>query len=281
MRNRPGFTLPDVLVSLVVMGVIGASLAQVMTVQSRFYQTQEGRSQARAVSRGATSIMLSELRMIETGMGVVAASPTAITLRVPVEMGIICENNGTVYAAMAPVDSAVLHSGGSSNSNFSGYAWRTSAGSYTYVPGALNVGWNNAAVKCTGVAPNPITPVPGGRLINFTGPIAGAATATPLFLYQEITYSLSNSATVPGAIGLWRTLVSQSLAEEIVAPFDASAVFRFYTDASSTPQSAVPSPLSDLRGIELQLTGINERAGNNNLEERTPLTTSVFFKNRS
>lgn len=277
MKNRPGFTLPDVLVSLVVMGVIGASLAQVMTVQSRFYQTQEGRSQARAVSRGATTVMLADLRMVETGGGIVAASATSVTLRVPVEMGIICSSASPSAVAMAPVDSAVLHT--ASPNTYSGYAWRTSGGSYTYVHGTITPTLNGPANSCTGQTP-PITPIPTGRIIQITGGVAGAASGTPLFLYQEVTYSLSNSATVPGRLGLWRSIPAQSLAEEIVAPFDASATFRFYTDASSVPQSTVP-PLTDIRGLELQLTGINERAGNNNLEEMTPLTTSVFFKNRS
>lgn len=279
MRNRPGFTLPDVLVSLVVMGVIGASLAQVMTVQSRMYQTQEGRSQARAVSRGATTILLADLRMVETGGGVIAASPTSITLRVPVEMGIVCTASSPATIAMAPVDSAVLHT---VNPNaFGGYAWRTSTGSYTYVDGSFSATDQQSwASTCTGLTPS-ITPVPGGRIIRITsGGVAGASAGTPLFLYQQVTYSLSNSATVPGRLGLWRSIPAQSIAEEIVAPFDNSATFRFYTDASSTPQATVP-PLTDIRGIELQLTGINERAGNTNLEERTPLTTSVFFKNRT
>ena len=278
MKNRAGFTLPDVLVSLVVMGVIGASLAQVMTVQSRFYQTQEGRSQARAVSRGATTILLADLRMVETPGGVIAASANSITLRVPVEMGIVCSAAAPATIAMAPVDSAVLHTGAANA--YGGYAWRTSTGSYTYVHGALTA-MHSALLKvvCDNASP-PISVVPNGRIIAIAGGVAGASAGTPLFLYQEVTYSLSNSATVPGRLGLWRSIPAQSLAEEIVAPFDASATFRFYTDASSVAQATVP-PLTDIRGIELQLTGINERAGNNNLEELTPLTTSVFFKNRS
>lgn len=277
MRNRPGFTLPDLLVSLVVMGVIGASLAQVMTMQSRMYQTQEGRSQARAVSRGATTILLADLRMVETGGGIIAASATSVTLRVPVEMGTICDPGSLGTVAMVPVDSAVLHT--ANYNTYGGYAWRTSTGSYSYVPGTFTPTQNGPASSCTSQTP-PIEPVLGGRIIHITGGIAGAPSGTQLFLYQEVTYSLSNSATVPGRLGLWRSIPAQSIAEEIVAPFDDTAMFRFYTDASATPQATVP-PLTDIRGIELQLTSYNERRDSNNLEERTPLTTSVFFKNRT
>ena len=273
MRNRPGFTLPDLLVTLVVMGVIGASLAQVMVVQSQFYSKQEGRSAARAVSRSASNIIMSDLRMIETSNGVVAATPTSLTLRVPYAMGIVCDNSGGgTDVTLPPVDSVILAEAG-----FSGYAWRDASGNYNYVESGVSLG-NGSAASCTA---NGLTAIAGGTMRRLAPPAPMAVVpGTPVFLYQRVVYSLTTSVSVPGSIGLWRTIVDRSLAEEIVAPFDSSAVFRFFVDGSPTAQAAVPSPLSDIRGIELQLTGINERAHNRNLEERTPYTTAVFFKNR-
>jgi hypothetical protein len=244
MRNRPGFTLPDLLVSLVVMGVIGASLAQVMAVQSQFYSKQEGRSAA-----------------------------TALTLRVPYVMGIVCDNGvaGT-EVSLAPVDSVVFAEAG-----FSGFAWRDATGTYNYVESGITIG-SGSVSSCTA---NGITHVTGGQMLRILpGAPSGAVPGTPLFFFQRVAYSLSTSVSVPGGIGLWRTVVARSLAEEIVAPFDSSAVFRFFVDGSAVAQAAVPTPLTDIRGIELQLTGINERAPNRNEEERAPYTTAVFFKNR-
>jgi type II secretory pathway pseudopilin PulG len=275
MSNRPGFTLPDMLVTLVVVGVIGASLAQVMSVQAQFYQKQEGRSQARALARNATNIMMADLRMIETGGGVVAATSSSITLRVPYAMGIVCENDpGNGVVSLTPVDS-VLYSEG--HLGRSGYASRTSTGSYDYYEGSVGVGGGSAST-CTA---NDIDVVPGAMVRTITPDLPSAATpGTPFFLYQNVTYSFSTSGSVSGRIGLWRTIVSRALAEEIAAPFDSSAVFRFYVDGSNSPQSAVPSPVTNIRGLELQLTAINERVAHRNPEERAPYTTSVFFKNR-
>ena len=274
MRNRPGFTLPDLLVSLVVMGVIGASLAQVMAVQSQFYSKHEGRSAARAVARSASNIIMSDLRMIETSGGVVAATPTVLTLRVPYVMGIVCENGGGgTEISLAPVDSVVLAEAG-----FSGFAWRDASGNYNYVDSGNTVG-NGSVSACTN---NGITHVTGGKMLRLVpGPPPSAGPGTPIFFFQLVAYSLSTSVSVPGGIGLWRTVVARSLAEEIVAPFDSSAVFRFFVEGSNAAQATAPTPLSDMRGIELQLTGINERAANRNPEERAPYTTAVFFKNRT
>jgi hypothetical protein len=287
MRNRPGFSLPDVLISLVVMGVIGASLAQVMTVQSRFYQKHEGRGQARAVSRSGTNIIMSDLRMIETGGGIVNASATSIEMLVPFAFGVLCENgagSGAQYAAMMPVDATMKDDfdGGGNNTEMTGWAWRGSNGAYTYVDAGKV--FSKSSLTWTTCTAAGIANTAGSWLIK-VGPVPTTVLiGTPIFLYANVTYQFSASAAVPGKIGLWRRLPSRSgpagQPEEIVAPFDASAAFRFYVGNSSTPVDAPPSPLSDLRGLQLQLTAVNERAGNNNPEELASYTTSVFFKNK-
>ena len=80
MKNRPGFTLAELLVVMVVSSLIAASVAQLMTVQSQFMHRQEGRFNARAVARGPVGLMLADLRMVETDGGVLAASPTSIKI---------------------------------------------------------------------------------------------------------------------------------------------------------------------------------------------------------
>lgn len=275
MKNRPGFTLPDILVSLVVMGVIGAALAQVMIVQSQFYSKHEGRSQARAVSRSATNLMLSELRMVEPTGGLIAVSSTSITLRVPYAMGMVCENAGGILTvAMMRLDTDARAEATPGNS---GYAWRATDGTYHYVLGKVTTGSGTCPTGTGSIAPDP-----QGYVITIPNPPSGPIAGTPLFLYQRINYAFSTSVSVPGRIGLWRTALDRTSGapEEVVAPFDNSAAFRFYVDGSNTPQPSPPVPLSGLRGLELNLISINERAANNNLEELAPYTTSVFFKNR-
>ncbi|MGH7551686.1 MAG: PilW family protein [Longimicrobiales bacterium] len=275
MRNRPGFTLPDLLVTLVMLGVIGTSLAQVMVVQSRSLGRQEGGTVARRVARSSSNLIFSDLRMIETGNGVVAASPTSITARVPYSMGIVCSDlGGATVVTMAPIDSVVY-----ADALISGYAWRAINGTYTYQEGGSTaVKDATAASKCTD---NGITPTAGGSIVKVTPQLpVTALPGTPIFLFTRITYAFSASVALPGHIGLWRTSVAKAQTEELVAPFDSTARFRFYVDGSNTAQDAVPASLSDLRGLELRLTGLNRQVAGFAHDSRAPYTTAVFFKNR-
>ena len=69
--------------------------------------------------------------------------------------------------------------------------------------------------------------------------------------------------------------------EELAAPFDASAKFRFFIGANITAQDAAPADLSTIRGIELNMTGMSERAPRGGVApQKAPFITAVFFKNR-
>ena len=54
----------------------------------------------------------------------------------------------------------------------------------------------------------------------------------PVFLYQQITYRFQTSTAYPGRIGLFRKVrrsePAAPIVDEIVAPFDTSAKFRFF-----------------------------------------------------
>jgi hypothetical protein len=173
--------------------------------------------------------------------------------------------------AAMQVDSVVLWEAG-----ISGVAVRGSTGAYTYTDGNYTMSAGTASA-CTGLTP-PIDLVTTTAIRFNTG--VTALPGTPVFLYKRVTYEFKNSVSMPGRKALWRAVVSNAVDEELIAPFDTSAGFRFYTDASSAPQVAVPSPLKSITGLELQLVGINERVATSSAQERVPYMTSVFFKNR-
>jgi hypothetical protein len=76
-------------------------------------------------------------------------------------------------------------------------------------------------------------------------------------------------------------LVKTGATEELVTPFTSGAAFRFYVLNSDTSQVAVPSPLSNIRGIEFVLTARSETApGGQAQPESTQVNTAVFFRNR-
>jgi prepilin-type N-terminal cleavage/methylation domain-containing protein len=280
-----GMTLPELLIAMVVMAIVGAVLARLLISQNRFFGQQLAGRSARMVSRGAVNLLLSDLRMVDASgapgdtLGVVAAAPRSLTLRVPYGLGVACNVGvANVTVTLVPLDTLMLNTAA-----FTGFGWRdTVAGKYHYVEAGAAVA-NSTPASCaagfstlTGarvVAVSPV-PVPGG-----VG--GGVAAGVPVFLYQRITYDLKSSVTFPGRFGLWRTLVTSGLTEEIAAPFDTSAVFRFYRLNADTSQAAVPAQLSDLRGVEIVLKALSQYAAQGrSAPEQIGSTTAVFFKNR-
>jgi prepilin-type N-terminal cleavage/methylation domain-containing protein len=283
MKTPRGFTLVELLVGMVILAVIGAALTKLMLSQSRFYDDQGQLRRARFVARTAVNATLSDLRMVEATGGVVSATPTQVILRVPYAMGLVCNNNiGANQASVAvwPVDSTVY----ANNAGFSGYAWRDSLGNYTYVETG-NGAQANPDAPATCAAAN-VTILTGGYAVavkpNLPGSIpAVTAVGTIVFLFQRITYEFKASTAMPGRTALWRTVVQTGQADELVAPFDTSAKFRFFVVGSDTAQSAVPSPLSNMRGLELDFNSQSEHAPSGSAApEASQLITGVFFNNR-
>ena len=152
-RRASGHTMIELVVAMVVMGIVGAAIVRLIVAESRSFQGQDASQEARKVSRAAVNLMTSELRMLETGGGVVAASPTSITVRVPFAIGIVC--NSTTISTM-PVDSLMF-----AQATFGGYAWRDSTGVYTYVPGGTKSAGN--AADCTAQS---IITLAGGKVVS-------------------------------------------------------------------------------------------------------------------
>ncbi len=274
MRARAGYSLVELMVVVVVAALIGGALMRIMTSQSQFLSTQEGRAGARSVSRTATNVMLSELRMVEATQGVVAAAPKSVSLRVPFGMGVVCgSSGGSTVLSLMPIDSVTIAEGG-----YAGYAWRNSAGSYTYVTSGTSLSQSGNASTCVTTAQ--IDTIPGGRVWTVT-PDVPAGAGTPVLLYRNITYTFKSSVLEPGYVGLWREITSAGISEELVAPFDTSAAFGFFVDGSATALSSPPA-LNTIRGLELRVTALNRRDPGAAADpaEQTPLRTAVFFKNR-
>jgi prepilin-type N-terminal cleavage/methylation domain-containing protein len=285
MRNQPGsrrgFSLLELLIGLVIFAIIGALFTNLLTVQGRFFDKQGMSNAARNVSRGSLNRIVSDFRMIETSGGVIAASSTSLTARIPFAIGVVCaaHASGGTAVSMLPVDSVIYNAPG-----FYGYAWRNAVtGAYTYIENPAAHDKTAGANTCNGVA---ITTLPQGRAARITPAVAGSSLGTPIFLYRRIRYEFKASTAVPGKIGLYRTVIFQGGAEEseeLVAPFANTARFRFFVAGdNATAFDAPPADLKLIRGIELNLDGTSEvKAAGKTDYENAPFTTAVFFKNRT
>jgi prepilin-type N-terminal cleavage/methylation domain-containing protein len=271
--RRSGVSLIELLVAMTLLGIIGLSILRTFTSQARMVDLQAKRLDARAVSRAPINLFMSEARMVETGgSGVVAATGSSVTLRIPVVMGLVCGTSGTAtILSLMPVDSATLASAA-----ISGHAYRQGSGAYSYTEGTTTVS-SYTGPACTNES---ITTVSGGTMVAVTPQMAAAEVGSVAFLYQRVRYDFAASTAIAGRVGLWRTLEQSGATEELAAPFDASSRFRYYRTDQDTVDTGIPT-LSEIRGIRLELVGASERTRFGKVTpETSALQTAVFFMNR-
>jgi prepilin-type N-terminal cleavage/methylation domain-containing protein len=285
-RVRRGFTLIELLVGLVLFGIIGALCTNLLTTQGRFFDRQAMGNAARNVSRASLNRVVSDFRMIEATGGVVAASPTSLTLRIPFAIGVMCQTALNVtQLTLLPVDSTTYaNATDPAKGGIYGYAWRNfTTGAYSYVE---NPATEAPGLPASCVAKN-VTTVTNGKVVQVTPVLpGGAGLGTPVFLYQKIRYEFKASTSVPGKLGLYRTVIAPNggeSSEELVAPFANTAGWKFFVvNGGTVAQAAAPATLSDIRGLELHLDGTSESiAVTKPAAESAPFTTAVFFKNRT
>jgi prepilin-type N-terminal cleavage/methylation domain-containing protein len=292
--SRRGFTLIELMLSLIVSAVVGASLVRIVLGQARYMDQQEAWRVARSVSRSGINRLMSDLRAVEATQGVEAAAAGGqdFTIRVPYAFGMLCSTVANLTTvSLLPVDSAMFAAPG-----YSGFAWRDAAGTYTYIPGTALPTLPGTPGNCTAALPigypvytlGAINGSPAGQTANLahggTLPTAqpnGALVGSIVFLYRRVRYEFKNSAAIPGRIGLWRTVVTTGATEELAAPFANTARVNFYVLNNAVAQAAVPVNLGDIRGLELVLDGMSEQTpGGSSGPKTASVRTTVFFENR-
>lgn len=285
---RRGFTLIEILVAMVIVAIIGAAFTKLLASQSRFFDQQTNIRKARSVARNTMNVLLSDLRMVQDRGGIesAAADGKTIVVKVPYRFGLVCGINGTVTTvSMLPTDSSVV-----GMAHYAGFAWRDSlTATYTVVtpsdPRGNDAPKTSASPSvCTGGGNTAIRSYSlngrNGDILDLNGPtVSGAQVASPVFMWQHITYTFAASTNYPGYLGLWRN-VDGAAAEEILAPFDTSARFRFFASGADTSVVSPPA-ISTIVGIDLVLNAISSRVVSNNVTSHSmsKVRTAVFFKN--
>jgi prepilin-type N-terminal cleavage/methylation domain-containing protein len=288
INTKRGFSLPEILISLVVLGIIGGGMTKVLLNQNRFFDQQNNLRAARSVARNSMTILLNDLRMAQDSGSIdsVTADGTVMRLLVPYRYGLVCGTTGNVTTvSMLPTDSGTI-----ATSVYIGFAFRNPAGRYTNVypasPLTTDIPIASASpALCTGSGAGEAqigTVLVNGRAgdildLRSAAPSAAPAT-TPVYLFQRVTYSFKQSGAYSNRLGLWRN-VQGGQNEEIMAPFDAGSLFRYYQAGDDTARTT-PPPVSDIRGVDIILSAVSPR-GTSNVTTSSPskMVTSVFFKN--
>jgi prepilin-type N-terminal cleavage/methylation domain-containing protein len=293
LHSRRGMTLAEVMTALVLIGIVGAMFTKMLVAQGRFFNAQYGQRSARSVSRAPMNFLLSELRMVQDRGGVddAAADGKRIRVKVPYRFGVVCgTSGGTTVTSMLPVDSAV-------SATYAGWAWRATDGSYTEVVASAPLGADSVRdvtglageATCTAARIHkPIVTTAGGgtktgRVLELRPASAAAPTISPVYLWQYVAYEFKASTAYPGQIGLFRIQADGTegaTEQELMAPFDTSARFRFYVPDDDMSQVDVPADVTTIRGLDLVLNGAaGAPASVHSKPAVNRLTTAVFFKN--
>ena len=283
LKRRSGFSLAELLVAVVLLGIVGGALTRLVVDQMRFFDGIQVSRGARSAARNSMNVMLSELRMVQDSGGVTAigADNKSITVNVPYRFGMFCGTSGGASTlSMLPVDSMTA-----AMASMAGYAWRRrTTGRYSYVNTSA-VTPSGTPTRCTGAGAGEAgiatVSINGrtGEVVDVSPEIAaGTNVGSAVFFYQSVTYSFAASSMFPGKIGLYRA-VNAGTPEELMAPFAPTARFRYFVSGDDTSRTTAPA-LADIRGVGLVLTATGQRrpAGRtSDIESR--MMTAIFFKN--
>lgn len=274
---------------MTLLGILGATFTRIMVSQGRFSDQQNALRNARNVSRQGMNVLLSEARMVQDSLGIDSASADgkAIRLVVPFRFGLNCGVSGTKnVVSMLPVDSLTV-----AQAIYAGWAYRNQAGAYTMpvVPAPLTTDAPTAsadAAQCTGTGAGQAqirTITLGGRAgaVLDVSPAVAAPTAPKgqaVFFYQKVTYTFKASAAFPGWNGLYRSVLGGG-EDELVAPYDTSARFKYWTAGAAASVSAPPA-LALIRGVDIVFVGRSSYTPMGKVApSKTTVVASIFFRN--
>lgn len=256
--TRAGFTLVELMVSLVISGLIIAVVLQWVTGQTRFASVQTAREEVQQNARGALEIVASDLRGAVSG-GIRQADAQRIDFMLPRRWGVVCANNGATETIVA-------------FPNLPGEGLPTGAGAGLLVLGPA--GWlpasNQALATVTGVAAVPLADVPGCGNQGITGDAvafrltganhpAGTAGLTAA-VYQLVRYDVAD-----GTGGTW---IRRSngwtgdgpTMQPLAGPVDAAQVgFRYFAGDPAGPPSLIAAPGANAPAANIRMVRFRVR----------------------
>ncbi len=252
-RQTLGFTLVEVLIVIVIMGVVGTAMIALMRQMGSFYRHNDDAVYATQTIRASTEFMASELRMA-TPTDLLFATPDSVGIRFDIVRGVVCDSTDTDEATLYVYERVLNASvtGSLVGIAFTGpydSAW-VYADSWNPSPTSSGAG---PKATCTGLgAPSTFADSDymtiGGWVARFADvPDRGSLVRG----YASVTYRVAPSAIESGD-ALWRD------AQELVSPLSSGAAFS-YLMADASVLSTVPGgSLADVRAIRLAAQAVGD-----------------------
>ncbi len=262
-----GFTLVEVLITIVVAGVLGAALMGLVLGQQRFYGHSDDTIIAQQNLRAAMDLMATELRMASP-TDVMVARSDSVAVRFDILRGVVCDTS----AAQATV--FVYDSVASANlpAGFRGTAYSGAYDStFVYADGFTPTSSGSGAAKTTCTGNGAPAGYPNSSYRTASGwPGVVPARGSLLRWYGALAYSFgpSNSNNWDA---LWRNGV------ELVTPFEVGAVFRYVMANGSVQNNVAGGQLQNIRQIRVMAAATGD--GVNRFGVRRPLTYDIPLRN--
>lgn len=234
-RARRGFTLAEVLVVMVLLGIVVGGLVRVLAGQQRFYRSASELMDSRSQVRQAVFILPAELRGASvTGGDFLAATDTRIDFRSTIMSSIVCQatansitmppailSSGATLTAMRYLPAvndivAIYNDGPTTRANDDSWSYHTIT-SFAPTPAACPVG-------IPGAAPNSYVNVADLGREAYVAAITPAIPATiavgaPVRILRRMIYSLYAASDNQWYLGVQECTPTCSVIQPVAGPY--------------------------------------------------------------
>lgn len=267
-----GFSLAELLVTIVVTGFIGAGVVGLLLGQSRFYGANEDRNYADVSRRGVTDLVSSELRMLSTA-DLYKTKGDSIRARFDLGQAVVCAVDNTLKTVTLVVHhdpSPMLPSGATGTAYSSPFS-----ADFVYADG-----WTSTLVAdattdlgvfttCDSNGAPGTLPKERYRLEDWSShPVGLPPVGSVVRVYGDLVYTFEPSEQGTG-MALWRN------DQELVAPFADGAGFSYIMNNGNKENSVPNSNHKDIRRIRLTAEAIGDGANRHDVAENLDLDISL------
>lgn len=254
--DESGFTVAEILVTIVLTAIVTAAAVGIFLGQSAFYQKQDDAVFAEQTIRAGMDLAYTELRM-SSPEDLLAAEPDSVAVRFDVRQALVCDSDATLETATLFVYDRVpsANVGGSLGTAVSG----PYQDSFVYADGwtgaVLETGDGPAATCAAAGAPSMTPTDVYYRVVSFDGHPAGTPSpGSVVRVYGPLTYHFS-PATVGDGTALYRSGM------ELGALLEEGARFRYVMDDGSVRDQVSGADLASVRKVRVEATALGTPNG--------------------